>query len=154
MVFYSLLYNIQSQLAEVTNELEEVRVHLSESQARETSTLEDMAKMEGNLSEKTSLVGQLEEQLSEKASLVGRLQTEFQQLRKSLDQARTREQKLARQIQQVGMTSMPCVLDVNMHGKLWYMYMYFLLCMYIPLSCLLGTGIISHSPCNSSNTVT
>ena len=131
---YSLFsYNIQSQLAEVTHQLEEVRVQLNESQVRETNTLEDMAKMEGELSEKTSLVGQLEEQLLEKASLVGRLQTEFQQLRKSLDQARTKEQKLARQVQQVGMNSIPCILGINMESC--YMCIYYTLCMCIPLSC-------------------
>lgn len=141
MAFYSLFsYNIQSQLAEVTHQLEEVRVHLSESQVRETRTLEDMAKMEGELSEKTLLVGKLEEQLLEKASLVGRLQTEFQQLRKSLDQARTREQKLARQVQQVGVNSMPCILDFNMEGC----------CTCISL---FGTRII-FSLSNSNHTVT
>ena len=60
---------------------------MDESQARETRTLEDMTKLEGQLSEKTSLVGHLE--------------AELRQLRKAVDQARTKEQKLTREIQQV-----------------------------------------------------
>lgn len=67
--------------------MEEVKVHLGESQARETRTLEKMAKLEGQLSEKTSLVGGLE--------------AELQQLMKTVDQAKIREQKLTREIQQV-----------------------------------------------------
>lgn len=83
-----MVYNIiQSQLSEVRDQLKEVKGHLDESQARETRTLEDMAKLEGQLSEKTSLVGCLE--------------AELQQLRKAVDQARAREQKLTREIQQV-----------------------------------------------------
>ena len=83
-----MVYNIiQSQLSEVRDQLEEVKGHLDESQARETRTLEHMAKLEGQLSEKTSLVG--------------RLEAELQQLRKAADQARAREQKLTREIQQV-----------------------------------------------------
>ena len=60
---------------------------MDESHARETRTLEDMTKLEGQLSEKTSLVGHLE--------------AELRQLRKAVDQARTKEQKLTREIQQV-----------------------------------------------------
>ena len=67
--------------------MEEVKGHLVESQAREMRTLEDMAKLEGQLSEKTSLVG--------------RLEAELQQLRKTVDQAKTREQMLTREVQQV-----------------------------------------------------
>ena len=54
---------------------------------RETRTLEEMAKLEGELSGKTLLVG--------------RLEAELQQLRKTVDQAKTREHKLAREVQQV-----------------------------------------------------
>ena len=50
-------------------------------------TLEEMAKLEGQLSEKTSLVG--------------RLEAELQQLRKTVDQAKSREQKLTHEVQQV-----------------------------------------------------
>ena len=67
--------------------MEEVRGHLGESQARETKTLEEVAK--------------LERELSEKASLVGQIEADLQQLRKTADQAKTREQKLSREIQQV-----------------------------------------------------
>ena len=49
--------------------------------------LEDMAKMEGELSEKTSLVK--------------RLESELKQLRKRSDEARSREQKLAHELQEV-----------------------------------------------------
>ena len=72
---------------DVGQQLEEVKGHLSESQARETSTLEDMTKMEGELTEKTSLVA--------------RLESEVKQLRKTVDQGRAREQKLARELQEV-----------------------------------------------------
>ena len=71
--------------------LEEVKGHLGESQARETMTREEMAK--------------LEEELSEKTSLVGHLNTELQQLKKTVGQAKIREQKLARELEQV------CVVD-------------------------------------------
>ena len=67
--------------------MEEVRGHLGESQARETKTLEEVAKLERELSERTSLVGHLEADLL--------------QLRKTVDQAKTREQKLAHEVQQV-----------------------------------------------------
>ena len=46
-------------------------------------------------------MAKLEGQLSEKTSLVGHLKAELQQLRKAVDQARTKEQKLTREIQQV-----------------------------------------------------
>ena len=72
---------------EVRGHLEEVKGHLGESQVRETRTLEDVARLEGQLSEKTSLVGHLE--------------NELRQLRKAVDEAKTREQKLTREVQQV-----------------------------------------------------
>ena len=46
-------------------------------------------------------MAKLEGQLLEKTSLVGHLEAELQQLRKAVDQARTKEQKLTREIQQV-----------------------------------------------------
>jgi CII-binding regulator of phage lambda lysogenization HflD len=46
-------------------------------------------------------MAKLEGQLSEKTSLVGRLEAELQQLRRTVDQARTREHKLTRELQQV-----------------------------------------------------
>ena len=72
---------------EVRGHLEEVKGHLGESQVRETRTLEDVARLEGQLSEKTSLVGHLE--------------NELRQLRKAVDEAKTREQKLTHEVQQV-----------------------------------------------------
>ena len=86
-VKFTSLINTQSQLLEVRGQLDEVRGHLNESHVRETRTLKDMAKLEGQLSEKTSLVGHLEAELGE--------------LRKTVDQAKTREQKLTREVQQV-----------------------------------------------------
>ena len=46
-------------------------------------------------------MAKLEGQLSEKTSLVGRLEAELQQLRKTVDQAKSREQKLNHEVQQV-----------------------------------------------------
>ena len=46
-------------------------------------------------------MAKLECQLSEKTSLVCRLEAELQQLRKTVDQAKTRDQMLTREVQQV-----------------------------------------------------
>lgn len=43
----------------------------------------------------------MEGEISEKASLVEQLESELQQLRKAMDQTKNREQKLAREVQEV-----------------------------------------------------
>ena len=64
-----------------------------------------MAKMEGELSEKTSLVE--------------RLESELKQLRKRSDEARTREQKLAHELQEVSACEIKVYIRLNaltLHG--------------------------------------
>ena len=43
----------------------------------------------------------MEGEVAEKTSLVGRLEAELRQLRKTVDQAKAREQKLTRELQEV-----------------------------------------------------